>query len=56
MKKLLPLLLFLCLPICYAKTDPSFIWMTLTSPHFSIHYHQGEEALAKRAAVIAEDG
>ena len=29
--------------------------MTLTSPHFYIHYHQGEEALAKKAVMIAED-
>lgn len=29
--------------------------MTLTSPHFLIHYHQGEEALARRTAVLAED-
>ena len=55
MRKLLPLLLLLYLSSGFAKTDPSFSWMTLTSPHFLIHYHQGEEALAKRAAVIAED-
>lgn len=50
---LLPCIFFL--PAAYAKTDPSFSWMTLTSPHFLIHYHQGEEALANRAVVIAED-
>ncbi len=55
MKKLLPLLLLFYLPLSFAKTDPSFSWMTLTSPHFLIHYHQGEEALAKRVVVIAED-
>ncbi len=53
--RLLALLCLLHLPISYAKTDPSFSWMTLTSPHFLIHYHQGEEQLAQRAAVIAED-
>ena len=55
MKKLLPLLFLFYLPISFAKTDPSFSWMTLTSPHFLIHYHQGEEALAKRVVVLAED-
>lgn len=55
MKKLLTLLFLFYLPASFAKTDPSFSWMTLTSPHFLIHYHQGEEALAKRAVVIAED-
>jgi Tol biopolymer transport system component len=38
-----------------AKFDPSFVWTTLETPHFLIHYHQGGEDLAKRAAVIAED-
>ncbi|MCK9420546.1 MAG: BamA/TamA family outer membrane protein [Nitrospirae bacterium] len=39
----------------FAKFDPAFTWTTLETPHFSIHYHQGEEELAKRTAVIAED-
>ncbi|MDH4216255.1 MAG: BamA/TamA family outer membrane protein [Gallionella sp.] len=55
MKKLFPLLLLLFIPVSHAKPDPSFTWTTLTSPHFLIHYHQGEEALAKRVAVLAED-
>jgi Tol biopolymer transport system component len=38
-----------------AKFDPAFTWTTLETPHFFIHYHQGEEEIAKRAAVIAED-
>ena len=38
-----------------AKFDPSFVWTTLETPHFLIHYHQGGEETAKRAAVIAED-
>jgi Tol biopolymer transport system component len=38
-----------------AKTDPSFSWKTLTSEHFRVHYHQGEETLAKRAVTLAED-
>jgi sugar lactone lactonase YvrE len=39
----------------FAKFDPAFTWTTLETPHFYIHYHQGEEEIAKRAAVIAED-
>ncbi len=39
----------------HAKFDPAFTWTTLETPHFYIHYHQGEEEIAKRTAVIAED-
>ncbi len=38
-----------------AKFDPAFTWTTMETPHFLIHYHQGVEEIAKRAAVIAED-
>jgi len=55
MRFLLALLFFLNIPSVIAKTDPSYNWSTLTSEHFNIHYHQGEEVLAKRAIVIAED-
>jgi Tol biopolymer transport system component len=48
------LLLLIAAP-SFAKFDPAFTWTTLETPHFLIHYHQGEEALAKRVAVIAED-
>jgi hypothetical protein len=54
-KKLFLLTCLLYLPVAFAKTDSSYSWMTLTSPHFLIHFHQGEEALAKRTVVIAED-
>ena len=39
----------------FGRFDPTFTWNTLESPHFLIHFHQGGEALAKRAATIAED-
>jgi Tol biopolymer transport system component len=39
----------------FAKFNPSFTWSTFETRHFLIHYHQGEEDIAKRAAVIAED-
>jgi hypothetical protein len=48
-------LLFLSASSALAKFDPSFVWTTLETPHFLIHYHQGGEEIAKRAAVIAED-
>ena len=38
-----------------AKFDPSFVWTTLETPHFLVHYHQGGEETARRVAVIAED-
>ena len=41
--------------VVHAKFDPSYVWTTLETPHFLIHYHQGGEETAKKAAVIAED-
>src|SRR3954452_198090 len=35
--------------------DPALRFRVLTTPHFTIYFHQGEEALAGRLAVIAED-
>ena len=34
--------------------DPSFRWQTIDTEHFQVHFHQGEEALAQRAAGEAE--
>jgi Tol biopolymer transport system component len=39
----------------FAKFDPAFTWTTLETSHFLIHFHQGEDELAARAAVLAED-
>ncbi|HEX9021348.1 MAG TPA: BamA/TamA family outer membrane protein [Nitrospirota bacterium] len=56
MKKLLIcFILLLSASPLFAKFDPAFTWTTLETPHFYIHFHQGEEEIAKRAAVIAED-
>ena len=61
MGEVLKKILFFCSILLFAasaasaKFDPSFTWTTLETPHFDIHYHQGEEEIAKRAAVIAED-
>ncbi|MCE9624326.1 MAG: hypothetical protein K8R69_02560, partial [Deltaproteobacteria bacterium] len=34
--------------------DPKLKWYTLSTPHFNINYHAGEEAVAQRMTVIAE--
>jgi hypothetical protein len=38
-----------------ARLDTSFVFSTIETPHFSIHFHQGLEAVAQKAAVIAEE-
>jgi hypothetical protein len=35
--------------------DPGYRWHTLATPHFRIHFHQGEEALAQLVAEVAEE-
>lgn len=35
--------------------DPALRFRVLSTPHFVIHFHQGEDWLAQRLAVIAED-
>jgi hypothetical protein len=47
----------LLLPVLAAAStryDPRLRFRTLSTPRFDIHFHQGEEALAQRLAVIAE--
>jgi hypothetical protein len=34
--------------------DPAFRWRTVETPHFRVHHHQGEEALAQDVAREAE--
>ena len=34
------------------KADPRYIWETLDTPHFEIHYHQGEFLLALKVARL----
>ncbi len=49
-------LLYTCQPIIGAtRYDPRFRFRSIHTPRFTIHFHQGEEALARRLAVIAED-
>ena len=48
-------LLFVFAAPSHAKFDPSFSWSTLETAHFHIHFHQGANEAAARAAAIAED-
>ena len=38
-----------------ANLDTSFKFSTIETGHFSIHFHQGLEEIAQRAAVVAEE-
>lgn len=38
-----------------ARFDTSFTFSTLETPHFSIHFHQGLEEVARKAAHFAEE-
>ena len=51
---LLALLLAAPLRAAAQPYDPAYRWRTLDTPHFQVHYHQGLEALAQRAAREAE--
>lgn len=37
-----------------AQADPRHTWLTLDTPHFEVHYHQGEQRLASKVARMAE--
>jgi hypothetical protein len=37
------------------RYDPRLRFRTISTPRFDIHFHQGEEQLARRLAVIAEE-
>jgi Tol biopolymer transport system component len=37
-----------------AALDPRFVWETLETPHFQVHYHQGMYRYAQRMARAAE--
>lgn len=54
---ILILVLFILLPkiVTAAMFDPSFNFSTIETKHFNIHYHQGLENIAKRAATISEE-
>ena len=48
-------LLFVTAAAEAASYPPRYRWRTITTEHFFVHAHQGEEELAQRAAAIAED-
>jgi len=50
--RLAALLLLFALPAL--ALDPRFVWETLETPHFQVHYHQGMYRYAQRAARAAE--
>ena len=53
--RLAALLSLLVTTTSFAATyPPHYRWQTITTDHFLIHFHQGEEDLARRAASIAE--
>ncbi len=41
--------------IAASRYDPRLRFRTIATPRFDIHFHQGEEAEARRLALIAED-
>ena len=52
----LVLLVVVCAPAGAAnRYDPRFRFRTISTPHFTIYFHQGERDLARRLAAIAED-
>lgn len=56
MKSALALLTILLASSLHAASEfpPSYRWRTIETEHFLVHYHQGEEELARRAATIGE--
>lgn len=54
---ILAVILLLCLSSVSdaARRDTSFAFSTIETPHFSIHFHQGLEGVARKAAAIAEE-
>jgi Tol biopolymer transport system component len=54
---ILSVILLLCLASVSnaARIDTSFVFSTIETPHFSIHFHQGLEPAARKAAVYAEE-
>ena len=49
------MLLALLAPIVHAASyDPDLTWRTLSTEHFQIHFHGGEEQLAEEMATIVE--
>ena len=54
MRKLLLILLLANVAEAASEFPPHYRWQTITTEHFLVHFHQGEEEIARRAAGIAE--
>jgi hypothetical protein len=52
---LLAVVLAPALLLASTRYDPRLRFRTITTPRFDIHFHQGEEAQARRLAVLAEE-
>ena len=54
---LISVILLLCLSSVSqaARFDTSFTFSTIETPNFSIHFHHGLEAVARKAAIFAEE-
>jgi Tol biopolymer transport system component len=48
------LVALLLLPLPAAALDPRFVWETVETPHFQVHYHQGMYRYAQKMARAAE--
>src|SRR5207237_3034411 len=48
------LFLLLAVSLPASALDPRFVWETIDTPHFEIHYHQGMYAYAQKVARAAE--
>lgn len=50
------ILLFIFVSTSFAAThDTAFTFSTIETPHFSIHFHQGLDEIARKTAVMTED-
>ena len=49
------LLLALLASLPALALDPRFVWQTIETPHFQVHYHQGQYKLAQKFARSAEE-
>lgn len=49
------LVVLLFSPSAEAIDDPALDYYTITTPHFHVHYYDGLEDLARRAAIAAEE-
>ncbi len=54
LRKTFALLVAILPALATAQYDPSLRWRTIETPHFRVHYYEGEESLAQRTAGALE--